>query len=165
MNRPKVEITKTGLDKSMEWTTLLLIVGSIALLASYYNALPNKLPIHFNWPSKDAQGYGTKDLLWASPIICGLIGIGLYKLSQYPRFFNYPTEIKPENAAYSYRMSAQMLRLINLLIALLCFTVTSLSILDGLGVEQSFDRYVDPIFLILLVGIPILYAIRIKRRS
>jgi len=160
MNRPKVNIEKTVADKSIEILTFLLILGSGILIGIYYNQLPEKLPIHFNWPSKDKNGFGTKDLLWASPIICGIIAFGIYKLNQFPSTFNYPTEIDNNNAEYNYRQATQMLRILNLLIGFLCISVTLMSVLDGLGIENGLDKYLGPLFPILLTGLPILYVIK-----
>ncbi len=161
MNRPKIKIEKTVADNLIEIVTFLLILSSGILIGIYYNQLPEKLPIHFNWPSKDENGFGTKDLLWASPIICGIIGIGIYKLNQYPWIFNYPSEIDENNAEYNYRQATQMLRILNLLIGFLCLSVTLMSVLDGLGIENELDKFLGPLFPILLIGLPILYVIKI----
>ena len=161
MNRPKIKIEKSITDKSIEILTFLLILCSCILIGIYYNQLPEKLPIHFNWPSKDENGFGTKDLLWASPIICGIIGIGIYKLNQYPWIFNYPTEIDENNAEYNYRQATQMLRILNLLIGFLCLSLTLMSILDGLGIENKLDKYLGPLLPILLIGLPVFYLIKI----
>lgn len=138
-----------------------MILTSGILIGFYYDQLPEKLPIHFNWPSKDKNGFGSKDLLWSSPIICGIITIGIYILNQYPWIFNYPTEIDERNAEFNYRQATQMLRILNLLIGLLCLLVTSMSVLDGLGIENRLDKYLEPLFPILLIGIPIFYVIKI----
>lgn len=161
MNRPKIKIEKTIIDKLMEILTFLLILGSGILIWMYYNKLPEKLPIYFNWPSKDKNGYGSKDLLWASPIICGIIGIGIYKLNQHPWIFNYPSEIDKNNAKYNYRQATQMLRIINLLIGFVCVSLTLMSILDGLGIENGFSKYLGSLFPILLIGFPIFYLIKV----
>ncbi len=161
MNRPKIKIEKSKLDKSIEGLTFLLIVISAVLIGMYYQQLPEKLPIHFNWPSKDKNGYGTKDILWASPIICGVIAAAIYKLNQYPWVFSYPTAINENNAKYNYKMSTQMLRVIGLIIGVMCLFLTSTSILNGLGNKTEFGNYFEPFFPILLVGIPIFYMIKI----
>ena len=161
MTRPKIKIEKTTIDKSIEVFTFLLKIGSAILIGYFYNQLPEKIPIHFNWPSKDENGFGTKNLLWTSPIICGIITIAVFKLNQYPWIFNYPTEINDKNARYNYKQATLMLRIVGLLIALLCFTVTVLSLLDGLEVENNLNNYLTPLFPILLIATPIFFAIRI----
>ncbi|NGX84026.1 DUF1648 domain-containing protein [Aequorivita sp. KMM 9714] len=161
MTRPKIKIEKTTIDKSIEVFTFLLIIGSAILIGYFYNQLPEKIPIHFNWPSKDENGFGAKNLLWTSPIICGIITIAVFKLNKYPWIFNYPTEIDDENARYNYKQATLLLRIVALLIGLLCFSITLTSILDGLEIENNLDTYLAPIFPILLIGIPILFVIRI----
>ena len=161
MNRPKITIEKNILDKAIEILTVMLIIISAVIIGIYYNQLPEKLPIHFNWPSKDKNGFGSKDLLWVSPIICGIIGLAIYKLNQYPWIFNYPTEINEQNVRYNYKMSTQMLRIIGLIIGFMCLSLTLISILNGLGNTTEFEKYFQPLFPVLLVGIPIFYIIKI----
>lgn len=161
MNRPKIKIKKTKIDITIEVLTFMLILSSVVLIGIFYSQLPDKIPIHFNWPAKDKNGFGTKDLLWASPIVFGIIATGIYKLYQYPWIFNYPTEIDNKNAEYSYHQVTAMLRLLNLLIGLLCMSITLMSVLDGLGIENGLDEYLMSLFAILLVGIPILFISKI----
>ena len=161
MNRPKIKIRKNNIDKGIEILTFALILISAILIGIYYSRLPEKLPIYFNWPSKDKNGFGAKDLLWASPIICGIIGIAIYKLNQYPWIFNYPTEINENSAEYNYRISTQMLRNLGLIIGFICFSLTLTSILNGLGNKTEFGNYLFPLFPILLIGLPIFYMAKI----
>lgn len=159
MTRPKLKIEKSILDKSIEILTFLLIVVSAIIIGFYYNELPERVPIHFNWPSKDENEFGAKGLLWTSPIICGVIVLALYKLNQYPWVFNYPAEITEKNAPYNYKMATKMLRIIGLIIALICFVLTVTSILNGLGDTTNFEKYFMPLFPVLLIGVPIFYVI------
>lgn len=161
MNRPKIKIKKNNFDKGIEILTFSLILISAIIIGVYYNQLPEKLPIYFNWPSKDKNGFGTKDLLWTSPILFGIIGIGLYRLNQYPWIFNYPTDINEKNAEYNYKMSTQMIRILGLFIGIMCLLMTLTSILNGLGNETDFDKYLYPFLPILFIGLPIIYLIKI----
>ena len=156
MNRPKIKIKKNNFDKGIEILTFSLILISAIIIGVYYNQLPEKLPIYFNWPSKDKNGFGTKDLLWTSPILFGIIGIGLYRLNQYPWIFNYPTDINEKNAEYNYKMSTQMIRILGLFIGIMCLLMTLTSILNGLGNETDFDKYLYPFLPILFIGLPII---------
>ena len=161
MSRPKIKIKKTTLNKSMEILTFLLILGSVILIGIYYDQLPEKLPIHINWPSKDKNGFGTKDLLWVYPITCGILGIGIYKLNQFPWIFNFPYEIDENNAEYNYRQATQMLRIMNLLIGFSSLSLTLMSVLDGLEIENELDKYLGPLLPILIIGFPIFWMIKI----
>ncbi len=161
--RPKIKIEKSIIDKIIELATFLLIIGTAVLLGFYYNQLPEKVEINFNWPSKDNNGFGVKDLLWISPVICGIICLALYKLNNYPWIFNYPVKITTENAKENYKNSTQMLRAMSLIISLLCLLITLSSVLSGLGKTFILEKYLFPIFPVLLIGIPIVYMIKINR--
>lgn len=165
MNRPKIEIRKNKLDQGIEILTFALILISAILIGIYYRQLPDELPIYFNWPSKDKSGVGAKELLWACPLIFGILVIVLYRLIRYPRIFNYPTEITGKQAMDSYRTSARMLRILGLLIGLMCLLLSLSSILNGLGNKTDFGKYLYPVFPILLVVVPILYLIKLRRRK
>ncbi|MCX7549888.1 hypothetical protein [Xanthomarina sp. F2636L] len=161
MSRPKIKIRKNNIDKGIEALTFALILISAILIGVYYNQLPEKLPIYFNWPSKDNDGLGTKDLLWISPIVFGIIGIVLYKLNQYPWLFNYPSEISNKNIEYNYKMSTQMLRILGLFISIMCLLITIASILNGLGNDTDYNKYLYPFLPILFIALPIIYLIKI----
>lgn len=160
--RPKIKIEKSITSKIIELTTFLLIIATVVLLDFYYNQLPGKVEINFNWLSKDENGFGTKDLLWISPLICGIICLALYKLNNYPWVFNYPVEITNENAKENYKNSTRMIRVINFIISLLCFLITLSSVLSGLGRTFTLGKYLFPLFPVLLIGIPIAYMIQIN---
>ena len=163
--RPRITLQKSRLDNLLEILTFVLITGAVGLIGWYYNQLPDQIPIHFNWPSKDENGFGSKNLLWASPIICGVLAIGLHILNSYPRIFNYPVKITQENAAYQYRQATRMIRILNLIIGLLCLSVTVGSISDGLGYESDFDFYINLLFPVLFIGVPFFFLIKMAVRK
>lgn len=165
MNRPKITVEKSLADSIIEIITFLSILGSVVLIVAYYNQLPEKLPIYFNWPSKDKDGFGAKDLLWASPVICGIIVIGIHMLNKFPQIFNYPVTINEENAAYNYKLVTQMLRILNLLIGLLCLAITLLSILSALDIETNLLYYFVMLSPALLIGLPFFYVIKMVRKK
>jgi uncharacterized membrane protein len=132
MDRPKIILKKTRLDKSIELLTFFLILVSIILISIFFSQLPQKIPIYFNWPTKDQNGLCSKDVLWAGPIILGLLAFGIFKLNQYPWIFNYPITINEGNAKRQYRIATQLLRWLNLLLGLLCIILVLLSLSDGL---------------------------------
>jgi cytochrome bd-type quinol oxidase subunit 2 len=163
--RPRIELEKSQTAILLEILTFMLVAGAAGLIGWYYNQLPDKIPIHFNWPSKDENGFGSKDLLWVSPLICGVLAIGLYILNGYPRIFNYPVKITQENAEYQYRQATRMIRILNLIIGLLCLTVTVGSISDGLGYESDFDFYINLLFPVLFIGVPFFFLIKMAVRK
>lgn len=98
--RPRIDIEKSQTAILLEILTFMLVAGAAGLIGWYYDQLPDQIPIYFNSPTKDANGFGSKSLLWMSPVICGIIVIGLYILNRFPHIFNYPVKITAENAEY-----------------------------------------------------------------
>jgi len=163
--RPRIEIEKSQINILLEILTFLLVAGAAGLIGWYYNQLPDQIPIYFNSPTKDANGFGSKSILWMSPIICGIIVIGLYILNRFPHIFNYPVKITAENAEYQYKLATQMLRVLNLIIGFLCLALTAASIANGLGSDTDFDFYLNVLFPVVLLGIPISFAIKMFRQK
>lgn len=52
-----------------------------------------------------------------------------------------------------------MIRILNLFIGFLCLALTATSIANGLGSDAEFDFYLNVLFPILLIGIPVYFAI------
>lgn len=161
MNRPKITLPKTRFDRLLEGMTWALLLGTVLILGSYYGSLSENIAIPFNWPSKDENGFASKDTLWASPLIYGILILGIHQLNRFPWLFNYPTTITKENAAYQYKQATRLLRFLNLVIGFLCFSLTLVAILQGLGIVQDLDRFILPIFLSILFGLPLLYLLRL----
>ncbi len=159
MNRPKIVIKKSKFDKSLGILSFLMILGSVLIILIYYNQLPEELPIHFNTPQKNSDGYGNKSFLWELPILMGIIVFIIYKLSNYPGILNYPIKIKPENAEYNYKTASRMLRVLGTVISFTCFSLTLLSILNGLGYYPELESYIAPLLIGLLIGIPFFYLV------
>jgi len=162
-NRPRIDIEKSQTDILLEILTFMLIGGSALLIGCYYNQLPDQIPIYFNSPSKDANGFGSKSLLWRSTLICGIIVIALYILNRFPHIFNYPVKITDENAAYQYKQATQMIRVLNLLIGILCLAITATSIANGLGSQLDFDLFLNTLFPFLFIGVPLYFLIKLFR--
>ncbi|WGK63954.1 hypothetical protein [Croceiramulus getboli] len=152
---------KSTLDRALELLTFVLIVASALLLGVYYNQLPEHVPLYFNWPSKDANGLGAKDLLWTNPLLFGVIAVGLHQLLKHPSLFNYPTRITHENARFYYTQFTRMFRWLGLVLALLCFCLTLASVVNGLGNPTDFDPWLYPLFPILLVGVPGVFLVKV----
>lgn len=165
MNRPKLKIKKSGFDIGIETLTFLFIFVSVILIIKFYNQLPEKLPIYFNWPSKDINGFAPKSSLWVSPIISGLLCVGIFILNKYPWLFNYPSNLKPENAALHYKMATRMMRVIGLVIGLSCLVLTYFSILAGFNNLNGLDRYLFPTLPILIFAPLVYYLIKSYRIS
>ncbi|MBT8314421.1 MAG: DUF1648 domain-containing protein [Maribacter sp.] len=165
MTPPNILITKNWFDKLILILSFIFILSSVLLILINYKQLPDSVPIYFNTPQKDADGFGNKNLLWELPVILGIIILLLNRLSQYPRIFNYPIKVNEENAAFNYKMGSQMLRVLGLGIGFVCFSLTMMSILNAKGNHFGLEKYLNPILIGLLIGIPILYLGFILRKK
>lgn len=163
MNRPKIHLRKSKLQKLLEWLAFLFVLFSFLLIFFYFNRLPESIPIYFNWPSKDANGMGSKELLWAVPFITGvLVGLLLF-LSRFPWLMNYPVRITEENAERNYQVSIALLRTIAVAIAVMGLLMILASVLAGMGSNDLFGNYLMPTTSILLLSITAFYFIKLKR--
>ena len=137
MNRPRIEIEPTRLTKGLRIWVYCSLLASLLILLFYYNQLPEKVPIYFNWPSKE-QGLARKSILWAAPIILGIISLVLLGLARRPWILNYPTRITEKNAKKQYRTASMMLLLLSSLIAFTCLALI-------IGSVTSFDSLLSQI--------------------
>ncbi|WP_338732063.1 hypothetical protein [Mangrovimonas cancribranchiae] len=163
MQPPKIKIAKTPFDSIIEIITLCFLIISVAIITYYDAQLPNQVPIYFNWPSKDINGMGAKNLLWVSPIICGIIYLAILKLNQYPWIFNYPTTLTQDNAKQHYKLSTRLLRWINLIVAISCLALTFATIATILYPRLNIDNYLFPTFPILFILPLLVYLIQASK--
>lgn len=157
MERPKKIPRKTRVDNCIELLTLLSFLGAFGLLFGFYTQLPDQIPLHFNWPSKNAAGEGPKVALFFLPVILSILSIGIYWLNRYPWVLNYPIKITNENAQKHYTIASQMLRWLNLLMGLTTLALTYSSLTSVFQWPFSFQSYLYPALPIVFTGLPLLF--------
>ncbi len=79
--RPQLNIPLSTFDKTIEITTLLLILGHFIFVAMMYSSLPEIIPTHFNASGK-SDGFGEKIGFWAMPIINIFLSLFLFFLNK-----------------------------------------------------------------------------------
>lgn len=163
MKRPKIHLRSTKWLKILEWLSILFVFFSFLLIFIFFSRLPESIPIYFNWPSKDSNGMGNKELLWAVPLITGvLVGLLLF-LSRFPWLMNYPVRITEENAERNYQVSAALLRTIAVAIAVMGLLIILASVIAGMGSNDLFGNYLMRTTSILLLSITAFYFIKLNR--
>lgn len=165
MTRPKIKPAKTSLDRLLDLLSLAFLLSSLLLISYHYSSLPDRLAIPFNWPSKDVEGLGAKSLLWANPLICGLLILGIRLLMRYPWILNYPVEISSENAVYHYRMALAMLRMLNLLLASTALILSLFSLNEALQWGWAFIYRLEAFLPALFFLLPLIFVIRMLVRK
>ncbi|MEE1945932.1 DUF1648 domain-containing protein [Pedobacter sp. KR3-3] len=117
MERPKLQLTLSPLDK------MVMILGWIALVAlwwltiSHYRSLPEVIPTHYNAMGK-IDAYGSKRTVFILPAIGTILFVVIAILNRFPQVFNYPTEITADNALRQYTNATRLLRLLQLMLML-----------------------------------------------
>lgn len=77
-----------------------------------------------------------------------------------PHIFNYPTEIKPENAERQYRMATRMIRTLNVIIVCTFLYTSYGTIQNALGHQVGLGKAFMPFFLIALFGTIVVFLIK-----
>lgn len=127
-NRPVLDLPKTATERWLDIVSWICVALAFAFALGNYSSLPDTIPTHFNIAG-EADDHGSKNLIFALPVLSFLLAAGMIFLSKFPHKFNYMTRITPENAAFQYRRARMLLRIINalstLMLALLTWTVIS----------------------------------------
>ncbi len=111
INRPKTKPPLKSIDYLLEILAITCVVFICVQCLYYYNNLPETIPLHFDITGK-VDGYGTKNLLFISPIIASALYLGLNVLNRFPWVFNYPVLINENNAIIQYRIASRTFRII-----------------------------------------------------
>ena len=114
--RPKIKIEKEPLDWLMEFFGIAAAVFMIVYPLYYYGSMPDQVPTHFG-PNGLPDAYGSKENIWALPIIGGATYFILVVINRYPHTFNFPTKITEENAHAQYQIATRLIRSINTVMA------------------------------------------------
>jgi uncharacterized membrane protein len=117
---PIIAIEWDTTDKFMEYAGWLLVVLTWGFTVSCYAGLPESIPIHYN-AAGEADGFGSKNFIFAQPLLSTILYAGMTWLNRYPHKFNYPNPITAENAPRQYRNATKMIRTLKLSIAVVFF--------------------------------------------
>ena len=122
-NRPDIQPVFTRIDTIMEVAAWLFIIVLWLVVVFFYKGLPQIIPTHFN-AAGEVDDTGDKMVLFFLPVIGTLMFIAITVLSRYPRIFNFPVDITPENALRQYTNAVRMLRYLKCVIALIFLWIT-----------------------------------------
>lgn len=130
-DQPKLDLPVSTFERVLDGFTFLFAAGSLFLVMRAYSGLPAEIPTHLNFHGVP-DGFGSKNSILLLPVLSLAIVSGLWFLSRFPEKFNYPYPITPENAAFEYRKSRHLIRVINVLVSLL-FLLLTLEIIQLAG--------------------------------
>lgn len=160
-DRPKIILPKDQTQKAIEIIIFLCIAFCFIYPAIYYTALPEQVPMHFNYKG-EVDKHGSKDSVFVLAIIAAITSFVIFKLNKYPHVFNYTVKITQENAAKQYKDAVKMLTYVNLLIAILfviiCYQIVNIALANGNQFGQWSEYLIYIIIATITVG-PILLAL------
>lgn len=144
MTKPKLKIKLDLFDKILETVGLAFVALMIAYPTIHFSSLPDSIPVHF-----DAMGrpdrYGSKTSLWLFSSIGIILYIGMAVVNRYPHTFNYLMPITARNAPRQYGLATKMVRMLNVVIAAVFFSITYGMIQTAMGHASGLGAFILPL--------------------
>lgn len=106
--RPALPIERPPWEVILTGAALLALVLQIALVGLVWRRLPDEVPMHFDFAGRPDRWGGRGTLLLLPLVTAALMGL-LEVVGRFPRSFNYPWPITPENAARQYALARGLL--------------------------------------------------------
>ncbi len=147
--RPRIRPHRTAFDQLLELVGWGLLLGLWGYAAARYGALPDRIPTHFN-AAGEVDAFGSKQSLWALPVVASVLFTGLSFLNRFPHLFNYLQPITPENALRQYTIATRMIRLLKLVLAGVFFMLLYLTVQTAHGNAEGLGTWLLPLVLALV---------------
>jgi hypothetical protein len=142
-DRPAASLKMTRLEIVVEAGALAGIAANLILFAYYWPKLPDAAA------GTASIGLNRSAMFTFVTLMPLIIYFGTTIMGLFPRWFNYPVKITPENAASEYRIAANMLRAVKAEVIVCMLIIEWVFINIGMGEDMS----LSPPFLILFVGL------------
>ncbi|ADU28930.1 protein of unknown function DUF1648 [Evansella cellulosilytica DSM 2522] len=153
---------------------VITVLFSIGYVVAYYGSLPEEIPTHFH-ATGEPNSWGGKQLLIGLLILhifvfkmMFFMNLFIRKSDQALKFLNIPTvnpkKLSDDQKVVVQRLSSQMMSIINLIVAILFFTIIYGMIHVGLGKQDGLGA-TTLICTIILIIIPIIYMFKIIKAA
>ena len=103
-------------DWVLEAASFLVIVASWVVLLLNFAEIPETVPVHFNMQG-EADRFGSKNELFLVQGIASVLYAGMVVLALFPQAHNMPTTLTEENKEEKWKLSAQFIRVVNLVVS------------------------------------------------
>ena len=158
-DRPRIKLEMTEWDRMMDIVVLVLVVLHIVYVARSFSTLPEIIPTHFD-AGGQPDGHGSRAFIWLLPGVSLFLFVALQLLSKYPHVYNYLVKITQENAEKQYRNAIQMIRLLNIVVQILFFYISYISISASKGHSVKNSAYIIPMIIVILFVFIAYYLIK-----
>lgn len=160
--RPVISIPRSLSERMLDAISLIVLIGSFVYTALSWSSLPEQVPIHFDMEGEADEWGSRMTLLWL-PVINSIMFAGMTVLRSFPHKMNYLIEITPENAAYQYRLSIELLAWIKMQVTLLFGYLTWAAIQEASGNTGGVGIWLLPVTFLFPIVTVIVYSIRSLR--
>ena len=134
-SRPKINIPKSKSEWIWDFFGYTFYIGSIILLFSVWNQLPEQVPAHYGLTG-EVDRWGSKSELFLLPGIGFLILVTMQALERFPEAYNYPERLNASNAPRFYMNSRRMLNQMKNI----CLAVFALISLESVSVAMKWTE-------------------------
>lgn len=163
LNRPKLEIPKTRLEKILDWIGAVVFAAWIIYLITVWGDLPAKVPGHYDGTGEVTR-WGTNWELLLLPVIAGFLAVFLSFLEKHPEWHNY-MNLTEDNIVFQYKNSRMMLNVMKNVTTAVFAYVSWKTVQVALGEAESMGIWFLPVFLTALLGPMIFFVIRSVRHK
>ncbi|WP_072888965.1 DUF1648 domain-containing protein [Ornithinibacillus halophilus] len=111
--QPKINVKPSKWEHILNALSILVIIGTIIYVFLSIKNLPDTIAIHFN-NEGEADGWGSKWIIFGPIIIAIITFIPLYFLSRVPHKLNYLVEVTEQNVSRQYSLGRLFITTLNL---------------------------------------------------
>ncbi len=143
----------------------LAIAGTLALIIMtvyYWPYMPEIVPSHFD-ASGQVNGWSSRSSMLALPIIGVFMVVLMEVLCRFPKIYNYPVKITPDNAARQFLLARTLLKYIAAMIACLFAYIVWMTSRVALGQISGGTPYDFIIIIAASIAPTIVYFIAAAR--
>jgi uncharacterized membrane protein len=162
-NNPKIRMTTkirfSGTDKLLELLGVLATLALLILPIVYYTDLPEQIPTHYNFKGLP-DAWSSKASIWILPVIGILLYLGLALLNYFVITTTGLHSEKNHKQSVSLASVLRMMQIIKLMLSLTFTYIVWRTIEISLNHTTGLGRWFLPVFIILMLGVPILFLLK-----
>jgi hypothetical protein len=159
MERPRIDLPRTHLQRVWEVISICSLAAVIVLTLLRMGQFPESVPSHFS-AGGEPDRFALGDVMWILPLLSVAVYAGLSWLQRIPHRFNYPVAITPENARSQYANAVGLVRILKVVILGQLASLTFFQQQVALGIAESLPGWWLPVSVVCVVVALIAYLVR-----
>lgn len=110
LKRPKLDIPRGQLEIFCELIAATVVICITVYLIAVWPSLPSRIPVHYNF-SGQVDRWGNRSSLLSLFGVMLAMYVGFSILHRFPRIYNYPFALTPQNVFRQYQIARQLITL------------------------------------------------------